>query len=83
MTTIDFEYLVGKRIRLLQIGPDPASGRPDPDPIPSGSTGVVRNVVVYHDGGAQIMVKWDPPVQHRTLMLVLPIDTIEVLEDES
>lgn len=57
--------LEGKRIRLLEMPDDPA-------PLPVGATGTVEYV-------ANPRVDWDPPHQHRTLMLIPGIDRWEVL----
>jgi hypothetical protein len=56
--------LVGKRIRLIQMGNDP-------NPVPSGTEGTV-----YHTGGGVINVEWD---NGRSLGLVEGEDRYMVL----
>ncbi len=59
---------VGDRIRLIHM-PE------DPDPIPAGSLGTVREI--HHQRGwTQVEVDWD---NGRQLMLSLPDDVIEIL----
>ena len=59
---------VGDRIRLIHM-PE------DPDPIPSGSLGIVCAIYPHH-GWTQVVVDWD---NGRHLMLSLPDDVIEIL----
>jgi hypothetical protein len=62
----------GDRIRLIAM-PD------DPDPIPTGSVGIVIAVSSHgdgKDGWHQVDVDWD---HGRNLMLTLPPDQIEIL----
>lgn len=64
----------GDRIRLLAM-PD------DPDPIPIGEVGTVIEVTRHGDGKNawhQVDVEWD---HGRSLMLTLPPDRIEILQD--
>jgi len=63
--------LVGKRIRLLEMGAD------DPCPIPAGTTGTVQRVSNPFPDQTQIGVKWDIP---RSLSLVVPPDRFEVID---
>ena len=66
--------LVGKRIRLLNM-PD------DPCPIEAGSTGTVRRVAQspFNPGHWIVDVMWD---SSRTLSMLVPPDTYEVLNNE-
>lgn len=64
--------LEGKRIRLLEMPDDPA-------PLPVGATGTVEYVANPSTDAEQVRVDWDPPHQHRTLMLIPGIDRWEVL----
>lgn len=68
------ESLVGKRIRLLEMPLDPA-------PLAPGSEGTVERVSNFDDAGGwcQIHVKWD---SGRTLMLCVPPDRFEVVQQE-
>jgi len=50
----DLSHLVGKRIRLTHTGNDTITGKPDPDPIPNGTEGLVLSVC-----DDMINVKWD------------------------
>lgn len=65
---------VGNRIRLLAM-------HDDPDPIQIGQIGTVVGVT-RHGGGQdewfQVDVSWD---NGRTLMLVLPPDEFEIVDD--
>ena len=64
----------GDRIRLLAM-PD------DPDLIPTSEVGTVIEVMRHGDGKDawhQVDVEWD---HGRTLMLTLPPDRIEILQD--
>jgi hypothetical protein len=47
----------------------------DPDPIPVGTTGYVVSAT-YHDFflSTQVIVRWDPPHDRRSLALVIPPD---------
>jgi len=49
----DLTHLVGKRVRLIEMV-NPPNEIPDPNPIPSGSEGVVN-----HTGNDIINVEWD------------------------
>jgi hypothetical protein len=65
----------GDRIRLVAM-PD------DPDPIPIGEVGTVIEVRRHGDGNNvwhQVDVEWD---HGRTLMLTLPPDRIEILQND-
>jgi len=67
------QHLINRRIRLINM-PN------DPDPIPSGSEGTVvsvTNMGWIERGQWQLDVKWN---NGRTLSLVIPPDTFEVLE---
>lgn len=55
----------GTRIRLISM-PD------DPDPIPSGTCGIVRE----SSNGAQLYVDWDIP---RSLCVVVGVDEYEIV----
>lgn len=77
-TRESLESLVGKRIRLVEMGPDVS-------PLPAGATGEVRNVAGPFPldlgvGTSQVMVKWDRPNEKRTLMLIVPFDKFEIIE---
>lgn len=64
---------IGDRIRLIEMVDDP-------DPIPVGATGTVMGISHHDDGDDvwhQIDVDWD---HGRTLMLVLPLDRIEIMD---
>ena len=64
----------GDRIRVLSM-PD------DPNPIPIGELGTVVSVVSHGTGKSawhQVDVKWD---NGRTLMLMLPVDRFEILQN--
>ena len=65
----------GKRIKLVSMGMDPRSGKPDPHPIPAGTEGVVTKV----DDLGTIHVKWD---NGRTLGLVPDVDKFTILADK-
>jgi hypothetical protein len=61
-------YLIGKRIRLIQMGIDP-------HPIPPMSEGTIYNV------GYDVMnVKWD---NGRSLGVVIGEDEYEILDEET
>ena len=62
----------GQRIRLLDM-PN------DPDALPAGATGTVRQVLNADTDLEQIGVKWDEPNAHRTLMLIPGVDCWEVI----
>lgn len=62
---------VGQTIELINM-PD------DPNPIPSGSRGVVKGVYPMPQGQYQVDVAW---ANGRGLMLIIPIDTFKVVED--
>lgn len=62
----------GDRIRLISM-------RGDPDPIPVGSVGTVRNAFRVRrgpDGWTQVDVDWD---SGRTLMLTVPPDRFQIV----
>lgn len=59
----------GDPIRLVSMGAD------EPDPIPSGTTGIVQSVCPMQ-GTWSVSVDWDAP---RSLSLVCPADTFVVL----
>lgn len=63
----------GDRVRMT------ADMTDDPDPILEGATGVV---VWCHGSVGQISVQWDPPFDHRSLLL-LSTDPWEVIPDGS
>jgi len=63
---------IGVRIRLISM-PE------DPDPVPNGSFGTVREVHRHHDW-MQVEVDWD---NGRRLMLTIPDDLIEVLRPDN
>lgn len=62
-------FTPGQRIRLLEMPKDP-------DPVPSGTEGVVRECVSYNDLDWQVEVNWD---NGRTLSMVVPPDRAEVI----
>jgi hypothetical protein len=67
---------IGDRIRLL-VMPD------DPDPIATGQTGTVTGVASHGEGydrWFQIDVSWD---NGRSLMLVSPPDTFEIINGDA
>jgi len=59
---------IGDRIRLILMADDP-------DPIPTGTLGTVREIRPNH-GWTQVEVDWD---NGRQLMLTLPEDHVEIL----
>ncbi len=65
----------GQRIRLTHMGADPC-------PIPAGATGTVTFAtdLRHFDNTVQVGVQWDAPHDARTLSLVLPHDSFEVLQ---
>ncbi len=66
---------IGDRIRLVAM-------QDDPDPIAVGQTGTVAGVNLHNagnDGWIQIDVSWD---NGRTLMLVSPPDTFEIMDGD-
>jgi hypothetical protein len=65
----------GKRIKLISMGVDPRSGKPDPNPIKPGSEGVVVKV----DDRGNMHVKWD---NGRSLSLIPETDKFTVLPDK-
>ena len=67
----DLSHLEGKRIKLIHMGIDPNNGKPDPDPIPDGSEGLVEST-----SGEMIMMKWD---NGRRLNMIDGVDTYQVL----
>jgi hypothetical protein len=68
----------GTRIRMVRMGVDPNSGKPDPCPIPPGDTGTVIDDghELWGDRSIQHSVKWD---SGRTLGIILPVDKVEVI----
>jgi hypothetical protein len=68
----DLTHLVGKRIKLIHMGNDPETGKPDPDPIPDGTEGKVISVA-----DDMMMMEWD---NGRGLNLIDGIDTYKVLD---
>jgi len=70
-TMKDLSHLVGKRIKLIHMGNDPITGKPDPDPIPDGTEGKVTLV-----SSEMLMMEWD---NGRGLNLIDGVDTYEVL----
>ncbi len=67
----DLTHLICKRIKLIHMGNDPLTGKPDPDPIPDGTEGKVISV-----SGDMLMMEWD---NGRGLNLIDGVDTYEVL----
>jgi len=63
--------LIGKRIRLLAMPGDP-------DPVPAGSTGIIRDVAGI-EGRWSIMIDWDEGV-NRSLNLCHPPDEFEFID---
>jgi hypothetical protein len=62
----------GQRIRLLKMEDDPC-------PIPVGATGTITDVGKLWDDMIQCHVAWDAPNDHRTLAVIIPQDSIEVI----
>ena len=62
---------INAKIQLIEM-PD------DPDPIPSGATGTIVNIVEL-SYCSQIWVDWDPPHDHRSLMLIEGMDKYKVI----
>lgn len=71
MATTEFHVKEGDRVRLLFM-PD------DPDPIPVGTEGTVRDVQEFkwNKHETQINVKWD---NGRGLSCICPPDIVEVI----
>ena len=65
----------GKRIKLISMGNDPRTGKPDPNPVKPGTEGVVVKV----DDLGTMHVKWD---DGRTLGIVPEVDKFTVLPDK-
>jgi hypothetical protein len=65
----------GQRISLLEMGVDPNTGKPDPDPIKPGTRGTVRRVSNFGKF-AQVSVNWE---NGRTLDLIIPPDRVKIL----
>lgn len=69
------ESLVGKTIRLIEMPHDP-------EPIATGTIGIVRGCVFwgYRDGQPEyvLAVDWE---NGRSLNLIWPMDSIEVVEE--
>lgn len=70
----DLSHLVGKRIRLIHMGND-QNGKPDPDPIPDGTEGIVNRVTPFHNE-VILDMSWD---NGRGLNLIDGVDTYEVI----
>ena len=68
---INLTHLKGKRVRVISFAPDPITGKPEQDPVPSGTEGDV-----YHTGGGVLNVKWD---NGRALGLIHGLDQYVVL----
>jgi hypothetical protein len=64
--------LSGKRIRCIEMRPDPNTGKPDPNPIESGTEGRIN----YVDARGTIQVSWD---NGRTLSLIHGHDIYEII----
>jgi len=69
----DLSHLTGKRIKLIHMGNDPLTGKPDP--IPTGTEGTILKVD-YVQGTSVFDMKWD---NNRGLNLIDEVDTYEVL----
>lgn len=67
----DQQFEEGDRIVLVKMGEDP-------DPVPSGTTGVVTHVTDMRDwdGSIQLGVNWD---NGRRLNVILPVDRVRKL----
>ena len=61
----------GSKIRLIQMGEDPA-------PMPNGATGTVKHITPFFHGYI-LTVDWDAPNNTRKLNICLPEDKIEVI----
>lgn len=48
----------------------------DPNPLPPGATGTVRH---WDPVAQQLAVDWDPPNEHRHLMLAMDQDSVKVI----
>jgi len=69
----------GTRIRMVAMGVDPKSGKPDPCPIEPGDTGTVLDdgVELWGSRHLQHSVRWD---SGRSLGIIIPVDTVEVID---
>jgi hypothetical protein len=68
----------GDRIRMIEMGRDPVTSKPDPCPIEPGDTGtIIGNGVSWRDGSTQYNVKWD---SGRSLGIIIPPDTVEKID---
>jgi len=65
---VETNISIGDYIELVDM-PD------DPDPIPAGTRGKVRDISGSY-GQTYLSVDWD---NHRSLTVILPIDTVKVL----
>lgn len=61
---------LGQRVRITGAMPG------EPNPLPVGATGVVTRVA---NAAGQVWVRWDPPHETRSLMLLVDDDPFEVV----
>lgn len=61
---------LGNRVRITGRMPD------EPDPLPVGATGIVSRVA---NAAGQVWVRWEPPNETRSLMLLVGVDPFEVV----
>ena len=68
----------GDRIEMIEMGVDPVSGNPDPDPIQAGTKGtVIRSDYISVWKQWQVHVDWD---NGRGLSIVIPPDRVKKIE---
>lgn len=66
--------LKGKRIRCIEMRPDPNTGKPDPNPIKSGEEGTIN----YVDDMGTIQISWD---NGRTLGMIYGFDRYTIIHE--
>jgi hypothetical protein len=72
-----FDELNGKRIRCIEVMPDPITGKPDPNPIKSGEEGTIFGISYnYVNDMGTIQISWD---NGRTLGLLMDFDKYVIL----
>jgi hypothetical protein len=71
-------YKDGDRIRMIEMGVDPHTGKADPCPIEPGDIGtVLGDPCPLGDGTTQLNVRWD---SGRGLGVILPVDKVEKID---